>query len=161
MVKSQVVGTVELRTKERGNALAGGLSTQGSRTTVPSQNGVMATTGATASASPLQASYGGTLAVYFTAPEITYDLTGKEVRVEPAPGDRVNGSTRIRAKVGKDGKSLELTVIRKMKGAQGEAEITTRERWKLSDDGKTLQLHRTVQTPAARDDIDMTLAKQG
>ncbi|HEX2639548.1 MAG TPA: hypothetical protein VHL50_03205, partial [Pyrinomonadaceae bacterium] len=61
MVKSQVVGTVELRTKERGNALAGGLSTQGSRTTVPSQNGVMATTGATASASPLQASYGGTL----------------------------------------------------------------------------------------------------
>jgi hypothetical protein len=161
MVKAQVVGSVQPRTKEQGNALAGGLSTQGSRTTSTSPNGVMATSGSTASASPLQASYGGTLAIYFTAPEITYDLSGKEVRVEPAPGDRVNGATRIRAKVSKDGKSLELTVIRKMKGSQGEAEITTRERWKLSDDGKTLQFHRTVQTPATRDNIDMTLAKQG
>jgi hypothetical protein len=48
-----------------------------------------------------------------------------------------------------------------MKGLQGDAEIATRENWKLSEDGKTLQFHRTVQTPTARDNLDMTLARQG
>ena len=161
MVKFQVVGPVEPRAKDGGNTLAGGLSTQGSRTTTASPNGVMATTGAVASSSPLRTSYGGTLAIYFTPSEITYDLAGKEIKVEPTANDRVNGTTRIRAKVGKDNKSIEFTVFRKMKGSQGEVEIITRETWKISDDGKSLQFHRTVQTPTDRDNIDMTMAKQG
>jgi hypothetical protein len=42
---------------------------------------------------------------------------------------------------------------------KGDMEITTREVWKLSKDGKSLRLERTVETPAARDQIVMVLAK--
>jgi hypothetical protein len=46
-----------------------------------------------------------------------------------------------------------------MKTPNGEMEITTREVWKLAEDGKSLKLQRTVETPNARDEIIMILAK--
>src|SRR5437762_11113780 len=57
MVKSQVDGPVEVRLKSPGTF-----------------RGVVT-------------SYGGTMALFFTPPEITYDLSGKEIKIEPGPGD--------------------------------------------------------------------------
>src|SRR3954471_6814262 len=45
VVRSQVIGNVDPRANDRGNALGGDISTQGSRTNTASVNGVMASGG--------------------------------------------------------------------------------------------------------------------
>jgi len=161
MVKAQVVPFIEPRAVGGQSSQVGISSSTASRTSVasPNGNGVSASSadGGLANAS---VNYGGTLALYFTAPEITYDLTGKEIKIEPNAGDKVNGTTRIKAKMGKDGKSVELTAIRRLKGPRGETEVTTRETWKLGDDGSTMKFHRTVESPTYRDEISMILDKK-
>ncbi|HEX8637207.1 MAG TPA: hypothetical protein VF692_04015, partial [Pyrinomonadaceae bacterium] len=79
--------------------------------------------------------------------------------VEMKQGDKVNGIARMKAKLDKSGKSLQITTIRRMKTPTGEMEVTTREVWKLSDDGQSLRFQRTVETPTARDEIIMTMSK--
>ena len=159
MVKSVIVGSVEVRAIRSGTG--GSISTSGSRTTAPSPNGVMATSGASVGSDLTagKANYGGTMALYFTPGEITYDMSGKELKIEPAKNDKVNGLTRIKAKPGKDGRTMEFTIIRQMKGSAGEIETITRESWRLSEDAQSLKFYRTVETPTVRDEIIMTMKK--
>lgn len=152
-VKSQVEGDVEVKTA--GN---------GSRATAPIDNGSLTRrdtvagppTGSSVNQGPERINYGGTLALFFTVKDATYNLNGEEVKV-----DTNQGLVRVRAKPDKSGKGLQLTTIRRMKMPKGEMEVTVRETWKLSDDGKSLKLQRTVETPSARDQIIMFLAKVG
>ena len=74
-------------------------------------------------------------------------------------GDKVNGSARIKAKLAKAGNQIQFTTIRRQNTMKGDIEITVRETWKLSKDGKQMRFERTVETPTARDQIVMVLAK--
>lgn len=154
-VKSQVDGGVEVdAARSRGNS-SPAVSNSAARST-SSVAGSAAGTGTGVVEKP---SFGGTLALFFTAHEATYNLTGQETKVEIKQGDKVNGFARIKAKVDKNGKGIQFTTIRKTKTPQGEMEITTREWWKLADDGKSIRIDRTVETPSARDEVTMFLNK--
>lgn len=163
MVKSQVDGPVEVRVKGDVSNGSGGI-TSGSRSTATNQNGTMATSTAASngpdSSGLTKTNYGGTMALYFTPPETTYDLTGKEIKIEPNPGDKVNGTTRIKAKSGKDGKSMEFTIFRIMRTPRGEVEIVTREYWTIADDGQSMKFRKSVESPTYRDEITLVLAKK-
>ncbi|HEX8423528.1 MAG TPA: hypothetical protein VF634_08955 [Pyrinomonadaceae bacterium] len=104
-------------------------------------------------------SYSGTLALTFTPGQFVYDLSGKEIKVEIMRGEKVNGYARIKAKLDKSGKSLQLSTIRREKMAYGEMETNIWESWKLSEDGKSLKFTRTVETPTVRDELTMFLTR--
>jgi len=97
--------------------------------------------------------YGGTMALYFTVNNGTYNLSGEESKIETE-----QGRVRIKAKADKSGKSLQFTTIRNMKTPKGEMEVTIRESWKLLDD-KSIKLYRIVETNTTRDEITMVLNK--
>lgn len=157
-VKSQIEGTVEvLPSRDRAASNSDIVSNSGSHTTAASPSGVSATTSTTAQEG--KPNYGGTMALYFTPKEATYNLSGEEVKIEIKQGDKVNGIARVRAKLDKSGKTLKFTTIRRTHTPKGEMEVTVWEVWKLSGDGKSLRLQRTVETPAARDEIVMFLNK--
>jgi hypothetical protein len=145
-VKSQVEGKVEIESAGHGRV-----------TPVTESASVMGRSQATGESSfgnTGKINYGGTMALFFTTNDATYNLNGEEVKVETP-----QGLVRIKAKPDKSGKGLQFTTIRRMKTPNGEMEITTREVWKLSEDGKSLRLQRSVETPTARDEIVMILAK--
>ncbi len=154
-VKSQVDGGVEVQAgRVRGDsspAVAGSSARSTSTTQAAS-----ATSG---SGQIEKASFGGTLALYFTPNEARYNLSGQETKVELMQGDKANGVARIKAKVDKNGKGMQFTTIRKTRTPQGEIEITTREWWKLADDGKSIRMDRTVETATTRDEVTMFLNK--
>ena len=125
-----------------------------------SSNGTTPLTISSGVSSSVKANFGGTMALYFTPPETTYDLTGKEIKIEPNRSDKVNGTTRIKAKTGKDGKSMEFTIFRIMKTSQGEVEIITREYWTIADDGQSMKFRKSVESPTYRDEITLVLAKK-
>lgn len=155
-VKSQVDGPVEIEV-DRSQAANLPSIVANPRTSSTSPTGASATTaGAVAEE---KKTYGGTLALFFTPNEVSYNLDGKEVKVDIKQDGRVNGVARIKAKLDKSGKTLQFTTIRRTKTPQGEVEITTREWWKLSDDGNSLKLQRTVDMPNARDEITLSLTK--
>jgi hypothetical protein len=157
MVRSEVVGPVEVRASGGQSGMSSIVSKSSSRTSSVPTNGVSATEAGTSMSSNSTVSYGGTMALYFTAPETTFDMTGKEIKIEPASGEQ--GQTKIKMKMGKDGKSAEMTTIRRMKGPRGEMEIYTRDSWKLLEDGKSLKMHRTVESPIWRDEINLILTR--
>ena len=113
----------------------------------------------TTSAGQPKASYGGTLALAMTPNAVTYNLDGKEEKVEIKKDDKVIGVARIKAKLDKNGKTLQLTTIRRQKTPYGEMETSTWESWKLSGDGKSLKFQRTVETPTQRDELTMMLMR--
>jgi hypothetical protein len=149
-VKSQVEGDVELRAAGRGAI------TPVTESASQARGGAPAVSGTESSASNGKVNYGGTMALFFTVKDATYDLSGKEVKTENS-----QGLTTVKAKPDKNGKGLQITTFRRMKMPKGEMEIYVRESWKLSEDGKTLKLQRTVETPTARDEILMFLSKVG
>lgn len=155
-VRSQVEGPVEIEV-ERTQAPNLPSIVSNPRTSSASPTGVSATTAGAVTVE--KKTYGGTLALFFTPNEVSYNLDGKEVRVDITQGGKVNGVARIKAKLDKSGKSLQFTTIRRTKTPDGEVEITTREWWKLSDDGNSLKLERTVDMPNARDEITLNLTK--
>ena len=58
--------------------------------------------------------------------------------------------------------SLKVTTIRKMrtmKAQQTEMIIYVRERWDLIENGETLKYSKTVELPAATDDVVMYFTK--
>ena len=150
-VKSQVDGEVEVVAAGRGATV---VNESASRLGTATRTG---DTGSVAGTSKIN--YGGTMAIFFTPNDAVYNLSGEEVKVEMKQGDKVSGIARIKAKLDKSGKSLQITTIRRMKTPTGEMEVTTREVWKLSEDGKSIKFQRTVETPSARDEIVMMLAK--
>lgn len=155
-VKSQALGPLEIiASRDRSSGTPNIVANP--RTSSASPTGVSATTLGAAEAG--KANYGGTLALYFTPNEVTYNLNGEEVKVELKQGEKVIGIARIKAKLEKNGKTLQFTTIRRMKTANGEMEIFVREWWKISDDGKSLQLQRTIETPTARDEITMFMMR--
>lgn len=113
----------------------------------------------TSSAGQAKIGYGGTLALAMTPNAVTYKLDGKEEKVEIKKEDKVIGYARIKAKLDKNGKTLQLTTIRRQKTPYGEMETTTWESWKLSGDGKSLKFQRTVETPTQRDELTMMLSR--
>ena len=145
-VKSQVEGNVEVRAAGRGSVTP--------VTESASRIGQPVVTGSDNSLSTGKINYGGTMALYFTVNDATYNLNGEEVKIETN-----QGLVRVKAKPDKSGKSLQFTIIRRMRTPSGEMEVTTREVWKLSEDGNSLKLERTVETPSARDYITMVMAK--
>ena len=159
-VKSQVDGTVEIEiSRDRGNNSGPEvISNNASRSSTPPPGGSISgnTVG---SSKPDEINYGGTMALFFTPVEANYNLTGEEVKIDLKQGDRVNGSARIKAKLAKAGNQIQFTTIRRQNTMKGDIEITVRETWKLSKDGKQLRFERTVETPTARDQIVMVLAK--
>lgn len=144
-VKSQIEGKVEVQAAGTGTRT--GITESASRISTGQQVGG-------SSVSSAKVNYGGTMALFFTVNDANYKLDGEEAKIETA-----QGLVRIKAKPDKSGKSLQFTIIRRMKTPSGEMEVITRESWKLSEDGKTLRLHRTVETPTARDDLTMFLSK--
>jgi len=160
-VKSQVDGTVEIEiSRDRGSGNSGPevISNNASRSSTPPPGGSISgnTLG---TARPEEINYGGTMALFFTPVEANYNLTGEEVKIDLKQGDKVNGSARIKAKLAKAGNQIQFTTIRRQNTMKGDIEITVRETWKLSKDGKQMRFERTVETPTARDQIVMVLAK--
>lgn len=154
-VKSQVEGRVEVEISKSRNV---DLSTNPTPATVAGSSAGQRG-GGTSGTGQAKSSYDGTLALYFTPSEVTYKLTGEEVKVEIKQGEKVNGTARIKAKLDKSGKTLQVTTFRRMKTTYGEMETTTWESWKLSGDGKSLKFQRTVETPTARDEITMVMSR--
>jgi hypothetical protein len=146
-VKSQVDGTVEIQAAGTGSTTA--VTQSASRISTGQMQ-----TATTPTVGTGKINYGGTMALFFTVNNATYNMNGEEVKVETP-----QGPVRVRAKVDKSGKSLQFTTIRRMKMPTGEMEITIRETWKLGEDGKTIKLLRSVETPTARDEILMVLSK--
>jgi hypothetical protein len=109
------------------------------------------TSGGTTTQAP---NFNGTMALFFTPQQISYNLAGEEIKIEIK-----NGIARIKAKPDKSGKAMQFTTIRQMQTPNGQMEIITRESWKLSEDGKSLKLERSIQTPSARDEITLMLKK--
>lgn len=157
-VKSQSEGKVEVEvSRDRVSRNIGvGDNTAGRGASPPASGVAVASSRSVEAEKP---NYGGTLALYYTPNEVTYNLNGEEQKVEIRQGEKVNGIARIKAKLDKSGKSLQFSTIRRMRTNLGEIEITMRETWKLSDDGKSIKLVRTVETPTARDQITMILTK--
>ena len=145
-VKSQIDGKVEIQVAGQGTRVP---VTESASRVSGGQAG-----GSSGSSNNERINYGGTMALYFTPGEANYNLNGEEEKIETP-----QGLIRIKAKPDKSGKSLQLTIIRLMKMPRGEMEVITRESWKLSEDGKSLKLHRSVETPSARDQITMILSK--
>lgn len=146
-VKSQIDGTVEIESAGTGRITP--VTESASRIS----NSQMQTV-TTPTVGSGKINYGGTMALFFTVNNATYNLNGEEIKVETP-----QGPVRVRAKADKSGKSLQFTTIRRMKMQTGEMEITVRETWKLLEDGKSLKLQRSVETPSARDEIIMILSK--
>jgi hypothetical protein len=149
-VKSQIEGNVEIQSAGLGArtpvtesaSMVGGSRVSGADSSVGGGAGKL--------------NYGGTMALFFTPNDATYNLNDEEVKIETK-----QGLVRVKAKPDKSGKSLQFTTIRRMKTPNGEMEIIIREVWKLSENGSSLKLQRTVETPTARDEIIMMLAKVG
>lgn len=144
-VKSQIDGKVDVQVAGVNTRTA--VTESASRVSGGQVSGV-------SSSSNQKVNYGGTMALFFTANDASYKLDGEEARIETP-----QGLVRIKAKPDKSGKSLQFTIIRRMKTQNGEMEVITRESWKLSEDGKSLKLYRTVETPNVRDEITMFLSK--
>lgn len=148
-VKSMVEGNVQIEAAGRGSTTP--VTESASRLGTPQVTGANNSSGL----GNTRINYGGTMAIFFTVNDATYNLNGEEVKVETK-----QGLVRVKAKPDKSGKSLQFTTIRRMKTPNsGEMEITTREVWKLSEDGKSLKLQRIIETPNARDEIIMMLAR--
>ena len=158
-VKSEVDGQVEVEaSRDRAASNSDIVSNTSSRSSVPPPPGGVSGS-SLGSAEAQKPNYGGTMALLFTTNAATYNLNGDEIKVEIKQGGKVTGVARIRAKLDKSGNQIQFTNIRRMNTAKGDIEITTREVWKLSKDGKSLRFERTVETPSARDQIVMMLAK--
>jgi hypothetical protein len=157
-VKSEFEGQVEIEiSRDRASDNSDIISNTASRTSAPPATGVSGNTLGTAK--PETINYGGTMALFFTPNDVTYNLTGEEAKLEIKQGDKVTGTARIKAKLDKRGNQIQFTTIRRMNTMKGDIEITIREVWKLAKDGKSLRFERTVETPSARDEIVMTLVK--
>ena len=158
-VKSEIDGNVEIEiSRDRSADNSDIVSNNASRSSVgPPGGGVSGNTLGSAKAETIN--YGGTMALFFTPNNVTYNLNGEEAKLDIKQGDKVTGVARIKAKLDKSGKQIQFTTIRRMNTMKGDIEITIRETWKLSKDGKTLKMDRTVETPSARDQIVMVLAK--
>lgn len=89
--------------------------------------------------------------------KLSYDLTGKETKMEASGG--FGGNVVLKAKVEKDG-GLKLTQDRSFEGPMGAMTIKTVENWKLSDDGKTLTVSSSTETPRGTRSQKMVFAKQ-
>ena len=149
-VKSQVEGNVEVR------AAGHGAITPVTESASMMRRDAQSVSGTESSANGGKVNYGGTMALFFTVNNASYNLNGEEVKI-----DTDQGLVRVRAKPDKTGKSVQFTTIRRMKMPKGEMEVTIRETWKLAEDGKTLKLQRMVETPSTRDEIIMFLNKVG
>ena len=145
-VRSQIDGTVEIQSAGTGSVTP--VTQSASRINTAQAQG--------ATNSNSKINYGGTMALFFTVNDATYNLNGEEVKMETP-----QGPVRVKAKPDKTGKALQFTTIRRMKMPTGEMEITIRETWKLAEDGKSIKLLRSVETPSARDEIIMILTKVG
>ena len=158
-VKSEIDGNVEIEiSRDRSADNSDIVSNNASRSSAPPPaGGVSGNTLGSAKAQTIN--YGGTMALFFTPNNVTYNLNGEEAKLDIKQGDKVTGVARIKAKLDKSGKQIQFTTIRRMNTMKGDIEITIRETWKLSKDGKTLKLERTVETPSARDLIVMVLAR--
>lgn len=159
-VKNQVAGDVEVRKATRGDTGPSVQANSGSSRSTGGGYGVTASSGVSSgSGTSTNAAYGGTMALYMTPGEISYDLTGKEVKVEPKPGEKLGG-TRMKAKLSKDGKTIELTTWRKMTMGGQAVEVVSRETWRVAEDGKSMRFTRSIETPAFRDEINMFMTRK-
>jgi len=158
-VRSEVDGPVEVEiSRDRASNNSDIISNNASRSSTPPPGGsVSGNTLGTARADVIN--YGGTMALFFTPVEANYNLSGEEAKIDIKQGEKVNGTARMKAKLDKKGTQIQFTTIRRMNTMKGDIEITVRETWKLSKDGKSLKFERTVETPSARDEIVMVLAK--
>ena len=89
-------------------------------------------------------------------PTTTYDLTGKETKVEMADGI-MTGETKLKAK-SKNGK-LTLTQKRTLNTRRGARKIKLVETWVLSADGKTLTVSSVTETPRGNRNSKMVFSK--
>jgi hypothetical protein len=113
---------------------------------------------ASSSGLTVKPTYGGSMALskIFTPVELAYSLDGKEKNVDILQNGEVIGTAKTKAKLNKEGTSLEVTIVRKMKtmrAGQTEMTIYVREKWDVIEDGKALKYSKTVELPSARDDI--------
>ena len=89
----------------------------------------------------------------------TFALDGRETSQEvPAAGGIPMSPLKLKAELKKEG-TLQLSVVRKFTGPNGEVEATTKETWSLSSDGKTLTIDREMNNPRGSSTSKLVLAK--
>ena len=100
----------------------------------------------------------GTLALSSTNPHVEYSLDGEETT---GPAVIPNFKLKLKAKLGKDGRSLELSQVQQeANGSRGvSVSATLKERWTLSGDGRVLKVQRTVANGAGTDTIVLIFEK--
>lgn len=146
-IKNFVDGTIEPRFNNQGG------SSVSSRDSIWGDTRQSSTTGMT-----VKPNYSGSMALskIFTPLEVAYSLDGKEKTVDIMQNGEAIGTAKIKAKMEKEGKSLQITIVRRMKtmkAGQTEVEIYVREKWDVVENGKMLKYSKTVELPSARDDV--------
>jgi hypothetical protein len=120
---------------------------------------------ATTSGLTVKPNYGGSMALsnLFTPSRVAYNLDGKETNIDILQNGEVVGSAKTKAKIEKDGKSMKVATVRRMKtlkAGQTEMIIYVRERWEVLEDGKSLRYVKTVELPAATDEVTLYFLKE-
>jgi hypothetical protein len=99
----------------------------------------------------------GGLALWLVNPKVTYSLDGKETTI-PSPGIG-NVTIKLKAKWGKDGKTLDLSFVEMAAGGHS-AMLTIKERWTPSEGGEGLKIQRSVATPDGAETVVLILRKE-
>lgn len=86
--------------------------------------------------------------------KMTYDLSGKETKVEGSMGNAM-----LKAEKAADGKLL-LTQNRNLETQMGSFSLKTVETWELSADGKTLTINSSTETPRGNRTQKMVFGRQ-
>ncbi len=99
----------------------------------------------------------GSLALGTVVPQVTYTLDGKKTSVNLLGA----GQATVTAKPGKNGKSLDLSVIHlEPAGGQLITALVAKERWTLSDDGQALKVQRTVSTQQTSETVNLVFRRK-
>ncbi len=99
----------------------------------------------------------GMMALRMIVPDGSYQLNGEPTSVDLA--GRTPGHATVSANWMENGKTIGLTVDRRVEMRGNQVEIKSDEEWKLSDDGQTLVCYRSVNTPRGSDTLKLIFRK--
>lgn len=139
--------------------------TGGANTNSRPQDGIWGDSrGNTNTGATIKPNYSGSMALskFLTPTEAAYILDGKEIEVGITNASGKVGSAKIKGKLENNGSSFKITTVRRMKtmkAQQTEMIIYVSERWEMLDDGKTIKYTKSVELPAATDDVLLYFTK--
>lgn len=99
----------------------------------------------------------GSMAITSVIPHVTYSLDGKKTTAHVSG----LGEVELKAKLGKDGKSLELSFShQEFTNGQNVTLVSSKERWTLAEGGQVLRVQRTASTPDGSDTVNLIFRKK-